>query len=210
MRIVRISASAAALVCLSLAPAYAQKGKGGGAPTTHGNPHTSTVTAPATTARAHGNPHTTAAAPASTTSTSSASTGTTGGTRTTAAAAPLNPIAQRLQGKPLGSRIEKMLPPNMTLNTASAGFRNQGQFIAAVHVSRNLGIPFADLRAAMLGLPKPGAPTSTTPPSPMSLGQAIHTLKPSANSTTEASRAQTQATADLSITSSTTTAAKKR
>jgi hypothetical protein len=118
----------------------------------------------------------------------------------------LNPIAQKLQGKPLGARIEKMLPATMTLNTASAGFRNQGQFIAAVHVSQNLGIPFADLRAAMLGLPKPGTTTTgTTSPSPMSLGQAIQTLKPSANSTTEATRAQTQANADLSITSSTTT-----
>ena len=47
-----------------------------------------------------------------------------------------------------------MLPANMTLNGASSGFRNQGQFIAAVHVSQNLGIPFADLRAAMLGLPR--------------------------------------------------------
>ena len=94
-----------------------------------------------------------------------------------------------------------MLPANMTLNTASAGFRNQGQFIAAVHVSQNLGIPFADLRAAMLGLPRPG----TTPPpnttlTPLSLGQSIQQLRPFANATTEASHAETQARADLSTT----------
>ena len=107
-----------------------------------------------------------------------------------------------------------MLPANMTLNTASAGFRNQGQFIAAVHVSQNLGIPFADLRAAMLGLPKPGTtPTSnttgTTTPNatstPLSLGQAIQKLRPAANATTEASHAETQARADLSTTTGNTT-----
>jgi hypothetical protein len=133
---------------------------------------------------------------------------------------PLNPIALKLQGKPLGARIEKMLPANMTLNTASAGFRNQGQFIAAVHVSQNLGIPFADLRATMLGLPLPGkttggtttvgtssstTATTTTTSTPMSLGQAIQKLKPSANATTEATHAETQARADLSTTTSATT-----
>jgi len=109
-----------------------------------------------------------------------------------------------------------MLPANMALNTASAGFRNQGQFIAAVHVSQNLGIPFADLRAAMLGLPKPGTtPTpnttgTTTPNStstPLSLGQAIQKLRPAANATTEASHAETQARADLSTTTTGTTTA---
>ena len=123
----------------------------------------------------------------------------------TTTATTLNPIAQKLQGKPLGARIEKMLPSTMTLNTASAGFRNQGQFIAAVHVSQNLGIPFADLKAAILGTAATGTTTatSTTTSSPLSLGQAIQKLQPSANSTTEAARAQTQATADLSTTSST-------
>jgi hypothetical protein len=51
----------------------------------------------------------------------------------------------------------------MTIEDASAGFRNQGQFIAALNVSRNRGIPFADLQQAMTvdGL---------------SLGQAARTL----------------------------------
>ena len=187
---------------------------------THGNPQKTTAT---TTTKAHGNPHAATSGGNTTTATTGTSattgTGTTAGTGTgTTTTTPLNPIAQKLQGKPLGARIEKMLPSTMTLNTASAGFRNQGQFIAAVHVSQNLGIPFADLRATMLGLPlpsrtpTPGTPatigtaaTGTTTASPLSLGQAIQKLRPSANSTTEAARAQTQATADLS-TSSTTTA----
>jgi len=94
----------------------------------------------------------------------------------------------------------------MTLNRASSGFRNQGQFIAAVHVSQNLGIPFADLRAAMLGLPRPGTtPAPNTTLTPLSLGQAIKQLRPQANAPTEASHAETQARADLSTTTVTTT-----
>jgi hypothetical protein len=172
--------------------------------TPHGNPHTTTSTKSSpttstkpspTTTKTHGNPHTTTATASTTpTSTSQPSTGTTG----------VNPIAAKLQDKPLGARIEKMLPSGMTLDTASSGFRNQGQFIAAVHVSQNLGIPFADLKATMLG-------TSTETTSPMSLGQAIQRLKPFANATTEAARAETQATSDLQTsstpTTSTTTAA---
>jgi hypothetical protein len=99
-----------------------------------------------------------------------------------------------------------MLPANMTLNRASSGFRNQGQFIAAVHVSQNLGIPFADLRAAILGLPRPGTtPTPNTTLTPLSLGQAIKQLRPQANAPTEASHAETQARADLSTTATGTT-----
>jgi hypothetical protein len=224
MRIAHISAVAAA-VCLALAPiaAAGQKGKGGGAPkttahgpsthaqgpqtqTTHGNPHTTTpkTSAPTTT---KGNPHTSSGTtttkahgnPRTTTSTSGASTTTR--VQPTTETTTLNPIAQKLQGKPLGTRIEHMLPANMTLDTASAGFRNQGQFIAAVHVSQNLGIPFADLKATMLGTPLPGSTTAAL--SPMSLGQAIQQLKPFANATTEASRAETQATSDLRTTSTT-------
>ena len=130
-------------------------------------------------------------------------------TGSTTTATPLNPIAAKLQGKPLGSRIEQMLvPTGMTLNAASDGFRNQGQFIAALHVSQNLSVPFADLKATMLGTPVPGA--TVAPTSPMSLGQAIQRLKPFSNPTTEATRAETQASADLqTITTSTASTTKK-
>ena len=191
-------------------------------PTTHGGPKSTTATTPTT--KTHGNPHTTATASGTptggtttATTTTSATTGTSTGTGTaatgtgttaTTTATPLNPIALKLQGKPLGDRIAKMLPPNMTLNRASSGFRNQGQFIAAVHVSQNLGIPFADLRAAMLGLPRPGTtPAPNTTLTPLSLGQAIQKLRPLANAPTEASHAETQARADLSTTTTGTTTA---
>ncbi len=66
----------------------------------------------------------------------------------------------------LSSRLQSLLPAGTTLESAAAGFKNQGQFIAAVHVSHNLNIPFAQLQTAMTG------------PNHDSLGQAIRTLRP--------------------------------
>jgi hypothetical protein len=78
-----------------------------------------------------------------------------------------------------------MLPDGMTLAQASSGFRNQGQFIAALHVSQNHNIPFADLKQAMTG------------PNALSLGQAIQTLRPSLNSDDAVRRANIQTQADV-------------
>ena len=73
----------------------------------------------------------------------------------------------RLERNPeLRTRLERMLPAGTNLRTASSGFKNQGQFIAALHVSKNLDIPFNQLKSRMTG------------PNAMSLGQAIHDLKP--------------------------------
>jgi hypothetical protein len=220
--------AAVAIAGLSLSPAYAAgQGKSGASPkahgpsthaqaprttathgapkpptTTHGNPHTTTTktSSPTTTTKAHGNPHTAT----STSATGATTPVSTAGAATNTSTTTLNPIAAKLKGKPLGSRIEQMLAPTgMTLNTASDGFRNQGQFIAAVHVSQNLGVPFADLKATMLGTPLPGAASAIT--SPMSLGQAIQQLKPFSNATTEAARAETQAATDLQTISASTT-----
>src|SRR5207302_217869 len=66
----------------------------------------------------------------------------------------------------LKTKVESMLPAGTNLKTAASGFRNQGQFIAALHVSKDLGIPFDQLKAKMTGS------------DPMPLGQAIHALKP--------------------------------
>ncbi len=66
----------------------------------------------------------------------------------------------------LAARLRTMLPAGMSLNQAAAGFKNQGQFIAALHASDNLGIPFSDLKAKMTGEHS------------MSLGAAIHELRP--------------------------------
>jgi hypothetical protein len=66
-----------------------------------------------------------------------------------------------------------MLPGDLTVQDARTGFKNWGQFVAAVHVSNNLGIPFADLKAKMTGI-TPGTDLRGTP---MSLGQAIQDLR---------------------------------
>jgi outer membrane biosynthesis protein TonB len=75
-------------------------------------------------------------------------------------------------------RLTPLLPPNTSLTAASAGFKNRGQFIAAVNVSHNLGIPFDALKARMTG------------PNPMSLGQAIQDLRPAARADFEVRRAE--------------------
>src|SRR5215831_8318839 len=49
----------------------------------------------------------------------------------------------RLQTRPeLASRLAKLLPAGADVKAAESGFKNQGQFIASLHVSKNLNIPF--------------------------------------------------------------------
>jgi len=77
-----------------------------------------------------------------------------------------------------------MLPPGMTVNQASKGFKNQGQFIAALHVSENTGIPFRDLKTDMTR-------------KHLSLGQSIQDLKKSASPTVEVRKAEHEADDDV-------------
>lgn len=86
----------------------------------------------------------------------------------------------------LAAKIEPLLPTGTSVATASTGFKNLGQFIAAVHVSKNLDIPFDTLKAKVTGT------------SAVSLGQAIKTLKPTADSSAEVKKAQQEAKADQS------------
>jgi len=83
----------------------------------------------------------------------------------------------------LQSRLGPMLPSGTSLTDAASGFKNLGDFVAAVHVSNNLGIPFEDLKGKM-----------TTGDS---LGKAIKQLKPEANSKTESKKAEKQAKTDI-------------
>ena len=92
---------------------------------------------------------------------------------------PTTPTTTRVKNPKLESRLQAMLPAGATITDASAGFKNWGQFVAAVHVSNNLHSPFANLKAAMTGIPigtLPGTIPSVTN-TPMSLGQAIQSLK---------------------------------
>jgi hypothetical protein len=184
--------------------------------TTHGSPHASTSP---TTQASHGGhgpatPKTkTTKAPTSTTSAKSSkstnhgataknstTTTTTSGTGT-GTAVTLTPVQQKLQKNTnLANKLQGRLPAGTDLMTASSGFRNLGQFVAAVNVSNNLGIPFAQLKTRMVD-------------DGMSLGQSIQALKPTANSTVEAGRAEhdadvlIQATVTTTSSTSTTTTA---
>jgi hypothetical protein len=85
----------------------------------------------------------------------------------------------------LASRTQALLPAGETVKQASAGFKNTGQFLAAVHVSHNLGIPFDQLKAR------------TTGPQRVSLGKAIHELRANTNAKAQEKKAKAQARADL-------------
>ena len=72
---------------------------------------------------------------------------------------------QLARNEHLSARLQRMLPEGADLQNEAAGFRNLGQFVAAVNVSKNLDVPFDELKAEMLG------------PSDGSLGRAIQALK---------------------------------
>ncbi len=96
-----------------------------------------------------------------------------------------NPDQVLSQNTHLSSRLETLLPRGTNLQQAASGFKNLGQFIAAVHVSHNLSIPFDDLKAKMTG------------PNSVSLGKAIQQLKPDVNAKEETKRANKQAEQEL-------------
>ncbi len=161
MRLIRPAVVTAALVVFA---AYANAGQ-------HGKP-TTTPVHPATASNSTASTHTTTTTSTSTTTNTS--------------------VAQRIAAKPqLASRLQPLLPAGSTLQSAASGFRNQGQFIAALHVSQNLGIPFDQLKTQMVT-------------DGLSLGQAIQKLRPSSNSKTAVTEAETETQEDLKTTSTTT------
>jgi hypothetical protein len=106
-------------------------------------------------------------------------------------------VQQKLQQNTnLANKLETRLPKGTDLMTAAEGFRNLGQFVAAVNVSNNLGIDFVNLKTSMVD-------------DGLSLGKAIQTWKPTANSTHEASLAESQATVLINTSSTTTTTTAK-
>ncbi len=89
------------------------------------------------------------------------------------------------QNKKLATNLEKLLPSGMTAQQACSTFKSLGSCVAAVHVAHNLGIPFADLKPKVTGS------------NALSLGKAIHVLKPDADAKTEARKAEGEAREDL-------------
>jgi outer membrane biosynthesis protein TonB len=102
-------------------------------------------------------------------------------TSTTASTTPvenLGPVQQKLaKNQSLSSKLQSRLPAGTSLMDAADGFRNLGQFVAAVNVSTNLNIPFDKLKADMVT-------------KKMSLGQSIQDLRPATSAAVEAQRAE--------------------
>jgi hypothetical protein len=165
----KFALSFAAAAAFSVLPVYAQHtgGHGGGPPSgggaSMGSSHSSAST--------HGKSENSGSANSNSTGHSSSGKKTPGELLT--------------QNTKLSSKLQSLLSPGTDLQAAAQGFKNLGQFVAAVHVSHNLGIPFDQLKAKMIG-----------PPSE-SLGKAIHELKHDADSKTESTKATDQAKQDL-------------
>jgi hypothetical protein len=88
---------------------------------------------------------------------------------------PSNPVAQKLSTKPqMLAKVERVLPGVTDLNMATAGFKNYGQFVAAVNATQNQGVDFASLKALMTGVNLNGTPTGRPT---LSLGQAKKVLQ---------------------------------
>jgi hypothetical protein len=61
-----------------------------------------------------------------------------------------NAISTKISKNPSQlAKVKTMLPAGMTIEEASAGFRNHGQFIAALNASRNQKLDFIQLKDAM-------------------------------------------------------------
>ncbi len=95
--------------------------------------------------------------------------------------------AQALHKNPeLGARLQALLPDGANVADAAAGFGNLGQFVSAVRVSNNLGLPFDGVKHELMA--------------GRSLGQAIQKLRPDMprqEREREMRRAEIQAKADL-------------
>jgi hypothetical protein len=258
MRVLNVSAGVIAAVSLTVLPASAQHGNSGshgpsapktqttshGPASTHGpssNGNAGSSHGPSTathgpTSKSSGDGGTAnAKSPKSTSKTSTArdstSTISSSGT-TTKVDFTATPVGQKLtKNTALNSKLTTRLQAegySGSVYQAAYGFKNLGQFVAATNVSKNLGIPFEQLKLQMTGtkvtadgtvmkamigpdgkitLVDPAKPTNATlsPAPTKSLGQSIHTLKSNVDSTAAAQIATKQADAELA--GGTTTAA---
>jgi hypothetical protein len=209
-------------VLMTAAPLAAQHGGGPKPKTTHGapapkathaaprqhGPATHGSSAPKVGKTSHGGGHApkvakstspvkTTKAPKTTKTTKTAKTTRT--STTVASGTALTPVQLKLQRNTnLASKLQSRLPAGTDLTLAAAGFRNLGQFVAAVNVSNNLGIPFSQLKTRMVD-------------QGMSLGQAIQDARPTTTGTgVIVSRAETDADGLIRTTEQKTAAKSKK
>jgi hypothetical protein len=87
------------------------------------------------------------------------------------------------QNTKLSANLQGLLPAGTNVQDAAKGFDNLGQFVAATHVSHNLGIPFDQLKTEMMN----GS----------SLGESVQKLRPNVDSRHESIKANEQALHDI-------------
>jgi hypothetical protein len=114
------------------------------------------------------------------------------------AAAPVRTTAAKRTVKPAPSPVQKELQRNLVLadslrgrfptgtdlNAAAGGFRRLELFVATVHVSNNIDIPFSELKRRIVN-------------DGMTLGQAIQDMRPQSRYWQEARRAEDEAAAAI-------------
>jgi hypothetical protein len=76
-----------------------------------------------------------------------------------------------------------LLPEGTDIQKAASNFKSLVKFVATVHASKNLGIPFTDLKSKMVSSDK--------------LDKAIKALKPDADAKEEAKKAEKEAKSDI-------------
>jgi hypothetical protein len=200
----RVIAAVAITGLVGVMPAAAQgkSGTHGAGATTHGRPTTTTTatgTGTTTTSGAttHGKSADAGSRGSDKSGKKSTTTSNTTATTTTTTATGPNALATKISSNPDQlAKITGMLPQGVTLDQATAGFRNQGQFIAALNASKNQGVSFTDLQKAMTV-------------DGQSLGQAVRTLKTAPAPTTTGTSTTTagSGTTTTGTTTTTTTSA---
>ena len=83
----------------------------------------------------------------------------------------------------LSSNLQGILPSGTNITDATNGFDHLGEFVAAAHVSHNLGISFDQLKSEMMNA--------------SSLGQAIHKIEPNIDARQAAIKGNQQALDDM-------------
>jgi len=92
-----------------------------------------------------------------------------------------------LRDPKLVAKLQKLLPQGPNIQTVCDGFKKLGDCVSAVYVSKNLGIPLADLKAKVTGN---GAEK---------LEAAIHELKPDVDAKSERKKANKQAEKEIPV-----------
>jgi hypothetical protein len=175
-----LTCAAALLLVAGLAPSYAEGGPGG-RPASAGargkGPKTVATTkgkasGPKSTATAHGK---------------SSAPGQQKKTTTNPAGAATADAAEAKSNVPRSAKLQEKLQGklgDMSLDDAAEGFKNQGQFVAAVNAADRLDVDFAEFKAKMVDEGN-------------SLGQTIQFFNPEADADAEVEAAESQARQDL-------------